>query len=213
MPSLQGAPPDQAVRFEIVDEFYDVASDGLGEYVDHRLLTNPADASDVNHCVETSITGGGFAFLALNRQIDGKRCDDETGAGMRSYLLFVDSATACAELVANRAATWVSQDDTCEMNGNRSPRIRVDRLKANASSTTIDFLIGRPANWTNELTYEVQSVGEAMITPIGDTLQLDYNGLFRLARFGLPRTKGKPQDPPETTFNMSLRMRFIVERF
>lgn len=223
LPSLQAAMPDQAVRFEILDGF-DVVSDGFGEYVDHRLLDNTDDPSNDNFCVETSISGGGFTFIGLNRAIGGSRCDEAgiPGAMKRWYALNIADAAACEELEGNGNASDTDGDpntyETCVADGNRNPRIRVDRLRQNGGSTTIDFLMGRKDDWgEGDLTYEIQSVGQATVVPDGGGLVLGYDGLFRLARFGLPKTKGKPGSgpppPPEVQFQMSVEMRFQIASF
>jgi hypothetical protein len=210
LPSVHGAPPDNAVSFEIAGGF-DVQDDGFGQYADFRLAGG-------DPCMESSITGGGFTFITLNRNVDGTRCDDATGEMMRQYFLNIASAEGCAELETSGDATSTGED-TCVMDGHRNPRIRVDRLRQQGGLTTIDFLIGRQGGWmSGDLTYEIQSVELATITPQGDgSLKLEYDGPFRFARFGLPKTKGKPGSgpppPPEIQFDMSLEMVFRIENY
>jgi hypothetical protein len=106
-------------------------------------------------------------------------------------------------------------DGTCVMDGHLNPRIRVDRLRQNVGSTTIDFLIGRNPGWqSGDITYEVQSVGQADVNVSVDDLVMTYNGSFRLVRFGLPKTKGKPgSGPPEIEFDMALEIVFRIESY
>jgi len=217
LPSLHAAPPDQAVRLEI-ENGWDVASDGFGPYTDYRLLDYPIDPTDDSFCVETISSGGGLAFIGLNRPIDGSRCDEAVaGALRRRYELTIVSAAACTELVGNGNATAVAPN-TCVVDGNRNPRIRVAHLRQNGGSTAIDFLVGRKEGWIDgDLTYEIQSVQEASLDPdsVDGSLVLSYDGPFRLARFGLTTTKGKkgPPPPPEIEFDLSLRILFWIESF
>jgi len=217
LPSLHAAPPDQAVRLEI-ENGWDVASDGFGPYTDYRLLADPDDPTDDSFCVETISSGGGLTFIGLNRPIDGSRCDEAgLGALKRRYELTIVSAAACTELEGNGNATAGAYPNTCVVDGNRNPRIRVAHLRQNGGSTAIDFLVGRKEGWVDgDLTYEIQSVQEGILERDWDgSLVLSYDGPFRLARFGLPATKGKkgPPPPPEIEFDLSLSIRFWIESF
>jgi len=216
LPSLHAAPPDQAVRLEI-ENGWDVASDGFGPYTDYRLLADPDDPTDDSFCVETISSGGGLTFIGLNRPIDGSRCDEKVpGALKRRYELTIVSAAACTELVGNGNATAGTVANTCVVDGNRNPRIRVAHLRQNGGSTTIDFLVGRKEGWTDgDLTYEIQSVQEASLDPdsVDGSLVLSYDGPFRLARSTATKGKKNQQTPPEIEFDLSLRIRFWIESF
>lgn len=212
--ALYGAPPNEAVRFTIVDAGHRVESDGGGEYVDYRL-----DGGTGDECMETTTSGGGYKFIDLNRTVDGGRCD-LAGGIVRQFRLHIHSADACDELVTparpgalpNATSTG---PETCVMDGHINPRIRVDRLRQSGGTTTIDFMIGRNPDWqSGDVTYQVNSVEQADVTVAGDDLVMTYNGPFRLVRFGLPKAKGKPgSGPPEFQFDMSLEIVFRIESY
>jgi len=222
---LSAAPRGLAsvLRFEIEDGF-DVQNDGLGEYVDFRLLANPADTLDANYCMETSAATS-LTFLFFNRDEDalggaGSVSCDVGPYARRQFVLHINSAAACAELLSNNYGE--SDGGTgCLLSGHRNPRMRLDKLFANRARTTpVDFLIGRnPDNPLDTPTYELQSTGEASISVSGTARTITY-GLssaqaFRLVKFGgtaVTKGKGGTSTPAwALPFVMTLRMTFAVQ--
>ena len=210
-----------ALRF-VIEDGYDVTGDGLGEYVDFRLLANPNDSTDVNYCMETQTSS--LTFLFFNRNLDAlggagvDLCDDIVPR--RQFILRIEHADACAELASHNYG-WPDGTGGCFMNGYRNPRMRIDKLMASRPRTTpIDFLIGRnPDNSIDEPTYRIESDGEAAVVVNGATRSIAYGGssgqTFRLVRVGgsTPSAKGKPGPAPAwaTPFVMTLSILFTVD--
>ena len=207
----------QVLRF-VIEDGHDVESDGLGEYVDFRLLA-PDDTANINYCVESMVESS-ITFLMFNRMLDGlggsgsAYCEKGAPLARRQFNLHIKSAAACAELMDHNYGSDV--DGTgCFLNGYWNPRIRIDKLFASRPRTTpIDFQIGR--NLVNPLeapTYRFESDGEAKITVSGDTRWIEYGfssgQTFRLVKVG---TRAKGSTPAwAQPFTMTLKMFFTVQ--
>jgi hypothetical protein len=213
------SPADAPVLRFVIEDGHDVESDGLGEYVDFRLVS-PGDTTNINYCVESQVSS--ITFLFFNRDLDAlggagtDSCEGTAPVARRQYSLHIESSAACAELMANNYA-WSDGATGCFLNGYRNPRIRIDKLFASRPRTTpIDFLIGRnvEVNPPEAPTYRIESDREAAISVSGDTRTIEYgfssSQTFTLVKVGT-KIKGGSTPSWALPFTMTLRMSFTVE--
>lgn len=206
-----------------IEDGYDVADDGLGDYRDFRI--DPSSPGDLNYCVEAPASN----FLSLNRDLDAlggggtQKCDDDYSVtppaaqhSRRQFFLHITSAAVCTELMDNNYGE-PDGGTGCFLNGYRNPRLRLDKLFGGGRprSTPVDFLIGRnpdDPNYLSAWTYRVESDQEGAIVIQGNIRTVTYNGPFRLVKVGYTLPKGKNAQLPAwaSPFNMSLLMTFEV---
>lgn len=114
-----------------------VAPSCTGTYRDYRLSAG-------DPCVEDEGMPNG-SFIALNRKFaDGIRCSDHGGT-QRNYVLTIEDAGACTELLNSAEAIEVTGDvSACNVVASPNPVIRAEKVwAAKATATPIWFqLVG-----------------------------------------------------------------------
>jgi hypothetical protein len=181
----------------------DVSGDGAadGVYKDYRLADATAGVNDVNYCTEASPTSTGLLFIRLNRKLDGdagfQYCEKylpERTQTPRDMTLHIRSYDACTELHSANLpappevlAPYVIDDDPatagCTFGHFAKPRIRIsnDIFARRTTSTPVAFL--EETYDVNDISYEVQTDIDAVVTGESNTRTVSSTGTAHLVRF------------------------------